>query len=65
MADHFDFEFQFTDENNAVNRFGVYGIAEDVAKGIRAGLRKVNIITNVAATKVVTSRELVTPGDPA
>jgi hypothetical protein len=64
MADHFDFEFGFTDELGAGMRFGVYGVAEDVAKGIRKGLRSVPTITQVVAAKVVTSHETVAAGDP-
>jgi hypothetical protein len=64
MADHFDFEFGFTDENGDLMRFGVYGVAEDVARGIRKGLRSVSTITQVVAAKVVTSHEVVAPGDP-
>jgi hypothetical protein len=60
-----DFEFAFTDENGQGMRFGIYGVSEDVAKGIRKGLRSVTTITNVVAARVVVDHQAVAPGDPA
>jgi hypothetical protein len=39
------------------------GVSEDVARGIRAGLRKVASITNVSVARVMEDRENVT-NDP-
>jgi hypothetical protein len=44
--------------------FALSGVSEDVAKGIRFGLRKVPTITNVTVERVMETKEGVT-GDPA
>lgn len=44
--------------------FTLGGISEDVARGIRAGLRRVTSITNVVAGRVMQDREIISV-DPA
>ena len=48
---------------NVPTTFALGGISEDVAKGIRFGLRKVPSITNVIAARVMETKEAVV-GDP-
>ena len=63
------YEFSFTDNtdpaNPVPNRFGVYGISQDTAKGIRFGLRKVPTLSNVTALQITETRDPVAAGDPS
>ena len=62
------YEFSFTDNtdpaNPVSNRFGVYGVSQDTAKGIRFGLRKVPTLSNVVALQILEDRTNVPAGDP-
>ena len=67
MADVLRYEFAYDtmvlDGPNISTMFALGGISEDVAKGIRFGLRKVPTITNVTAQRITESKEVVV-GDP-
>jgi hypothetical protein len=45
--------------------FALGGVSDDVAKGIRAGLRKVTSITNVVVERVSETKESMAPDPPA
>lgn len=61
------YEFSYTDNSDPANpvqmMFGLHGVSDDVAKGVRFGLRKVPTITNVVAERITEDRQPVT-GDP-
>lgn len=54
------YEFGYTDASGLPTSFVLGGITDDVAKGIRQGLRNVPSITNVTAERIVSTRENVT-----
>jgi hypothetical protein len=45
--------------------FAIGGITEDVARGIRAGLRKVTTITDITVQRITETRDDVAGADPA
>ena len=59
------YTYSFTDPTMGPSQFQVGGITEDVAKGIRFGLKKVPGITNVSVERSVESKEALAAGDPA
>ena len=66
MAQVLRYEFSYTTPSlsDAPTSFMLGGISEDVAKGIRFGLRKVTSITNVVVSRVFEDRDALSSGDP-
>ena len=59
------YDFQWTDTaTGQPGRFVLGGISEDVAKGIRFGLRKVPTITSVVVERISETRDGLPVGDP-
>lgn len=58
------YEFAYTDNNGQVMMFGLHGVSEDVAKAVRAALRKTTTISNVSVERITESRQAVTGPDP-
>ena len=64
-AEVHEYQFQYTDvDGGSIHMFQLGSISEDVAKGIRFGLRKVPSITQVVVQQILVDRQALSAGDP-
>ena len=60
------YSFNYTDTATGIpTQFVLGGISEDVAKGIRFGLKKVPSISNVTVDRITETRDNLPAGDPS
>lgn len=63
------YEYSYTDNTDPANpvpmMFGLHGVGDDVAKAIRAALRKTATVSNVSVDRITEDRQAVTGPDPA
>ena len=62
------FEYHYTDNGDPQNpvpmAFGLHGVSDDVAKAVRAALRKTASVSDVTVDRITETREAVTGPDP-
>lgn len=62
------YEYHYSDITDPLNpvpmAFGLHGVSDDVAKAVRAALRKTATVTDVNVERITETRELVTGPDP-